>query len=122
MSEQAVTKLEVVPAAKFDSAIGEQAVGRVSFVDEAGTPVEIGGGAVPENRLVPDGGTSGQVLKRGASGPEWGADVDTNTTYPDLTAAQVQAGTATTPSTITAKVLADEIDRRVAAAIAAIPG
>lgn len=44
MSEQAVTKLEVVPAAKFDSAIGEQAVGRVSFVDESGAPVDVGGG------------------------------------------------------------------------------
>lgn len=38
-----------------------------------------------------------------------------------LTAAQAQTGTATTPAVITAKVLADEIDRRVAAAIAAIP-
>lgn len=39
-----------------------------------------------------------------------------------MTAADVQAGTATTPSSITAKVLADEIDRRVAAAIAAQAG
>lgn len=38
-----------------------------------------------------------------------------------LTAAAAQTGTATTPALITAKVLADEIDRRVAAAIAAIP-
>ena len=44
MSEHAVTKLEVVPAAKFDSAIWEQAVGRVSFVDESGAPVDVGGG------------------------------------------------------------------------------
>ena len=124
MSEQAVTKLEVVPAAKFDSAIGEQAVGRVSFVDESGAPVDVGGGGsepVPEERLVPTGGTTGQVLTRGAGDvPVWAADQ--NTSYPSLTAARAQAGTATAASTITAKVLADEIDRRVAAAIAAAAG
>lgn len=38
-----------------------------------------------------------------------------------LSAAEAEAGTATTQRTISAKVLADEINRRVAAAIAAIP-
>lgn len=38
-----------------------------------------------------------------------------------LSASDAQAGTSTAQRTITAKVLADEIDRRVAAAIAAIP-
>lgn len=76
--------------------------------------------APAEERLVPSGGTQNQVLKVGSDGkPAWG--VDANTQPPTLSAADVQAGTATTPSSITAKVLADEIDRRVAAAIAAIP-
>ncbi|WP_291280009.1 hypothetical protein [Galactobacter sp.] len=48
-----------------------------------------------------------------------------NTSIPSipaaLSAADAQAGTATAGRLITAKVLADEIDRRVAAAIAAIP-
>ena len=42
----------------------------------------------------------------------------TNTTYSVLSAAEAQAGTATTARTISAKVLADEIDRRIAAALA----
>jgi hypothetical protein len=76
--------------------------------------------APAEERLVPSGGTQNQVLKVGSDGkPAWG--VDANTQPPTLSAADVQAGTATTPSSITAKVLADEIDRRVAAAIAALP-
>lgn len=44
----------------------------------------------------------------------------TNTTYSAMSAAEAEAGTATTQRTITAAVLADEIDRRVAAAIAEI--
>jgi hypothetical protein len=76
--------------------------------------------APAEERLVPTGGTTNQVLKVGSDGKAaWGADA--NTQPPTLTADAVQAGTATTPSSITAKVLADEIDRRVAAAIAALP-
>jgi hypothetical protein len=76
--------------------------------------------APAEERLVPTGGSNGQVLKVGSDGKAaWGADA--NTQPPTLTADAVQAGTATTPSSITAKVLADEIDRRVAAAIAALP-
>jgi hypothetical protein len=69
---------------------------------------------------VPTGGTQNQILKVGSDGkPAWGADA--NTQPPTLSAADVQAGTATIPSSITAKILADEIDRRVAAAIAALP-
>lgn len=99
-----------------------QLVGEVAFFDDEGNPVDLGGGGgvVPEARLVPTGGTVGQVLTRGAGeAPVWAADQ--NTAYPALTAAQAQAGTATTASTISAKVLADEIDRRVAATIAALP-
>lgn len=48
----------------------------------------------------------------------WSTPADTNTTYPALAAAAAQTGTATTPSTISAKVLADEIDRRIDAAVA----
>lgn len=121
MTEQAVKLQRIVPG-KADTATGEQAVALVSFVDAAGNPVDVGGGgeATPEARLVPAGGVVGQVLTRGAGEVAvWAADQ--NTSYPVLTAAQATAGTATTPSTISAKVLADEIDRRVAAAIAAIP-
>lgn len=74
--------------------------------------------APAEERLVPTGGTTNQVLKMGSDGKAaWGADA--NTQPPTLTAADAEAGTATTASSITAKVLADEIDRRIAAALAA---
>jgi len=67
---------------------------------------------------VPTGGTNGQVLKRDASGNAiWGAD--SNTTYATMTAAQAEAGTSVVAMSITPKVLADEIDRRIAAALAA---
>lgn len=39
--------------------------------------------------------------------------------YPHMTAAELQAGTDTSMRVVSPKVLADEIDRRVAAAIAA---
>lgn len=113
------------------------ASGEVSWDDVAGKPSTFpptigttattamaGNTAIPaapaEERLVPTGGANGQVLKVGSDGKAaWGADA--NTQPPTLTAADVQAGTATAASSITAKVLADEIDRRVAAAIAALP-
>ena len=44
MSEQAVKKLRVVPAAEVRTGGGEQAIGLVAFVDATGAPVEIGGG------------------------------------------------------------------------------
>lgn len=111
----AIQQFVVVDAASVNES---QVLGRIALFDADGNPVEVGGGdTIAEARLVPTGGTSGQVLKVGADGPEWGAD--TNTTYAALTAAAAQAGTATGASTISAKVLADEIDRRVAAALAA---
>lgn len=123
MSESFVKKLHAVSADAVGSTVSEAAVQQVVFVDADGAPVDVGGGGepVPEARLVPAGGTTGEVLKRGAGDTSvWAADQ--NTSYPALTAAQVQAGTATAASTISAKVLADEIDRRVAAAIAAAAG
>lgn len=121
MSESFVKQLQIVPGVK-GSHIGSATV-LVSFVDDKGNPVDVGGGGggaapVPEDRLVPEGGTVGQVLTRGAGGAAaWAADQ--NTAYPALTAAQATAGTATAPSTISAKVLADEVERRVNARVAA---
>ena len=74
---------------------------------------EGGGGTV-----IPDG-TDGQVLKW--SNGAWRPGADANTTYPALTAADAAAGTATAAATVSAKVLADEIDRRIAAALEAQP-
>lgn len=80
--------------------------------------IENGIAAIGDNRLIPTGGTNGQVVKADANGkPVWGSDTDTS--YQAMTSAEAQAGTVTTARTITPKVLADEIDRRVAAAIAA---
>lgn len=119
MSESFVKQLQIVPGVK-GSHIGSATV-LVSFVDDKGNPVDVGGGGaapVPEDRLVPEGGTVGQVLTRGAGGAAaWAADQ--NTAYPALTAAQATAGTATAASTISAKVLADEVERRVNARVAA---
>lgn len=63
---------------------------------------------------LPDG-TDGQVLKW--SDGAWNPGTDANTTYAALSAADAEAGTATAARTISAKVLADEIDRRIAAAL-----
>ena len=72
------------------------------------------------DRLVPTGGTNGQVLKVNADGkPVWGVDVDTKLTA--MTAAAAEAGTETTARSITAKVLHDEVARQVAEAIATPP-
>lgn len=66
---------------------------------------------------LPDG-TDGQVIKW--SGGAWKPGADANTTYSAMSAADAEAGTATAARVVSAKVLADEIDRRVAAAIAAM--
>lgn len=72
---------------------------------------------VPEG-ITATGTPSATTYLRGDG--TWTTPPNTNTTYPALTAAAAQTGTAVVASTITAKVMADEIDRRVAAAIAAI--
>lgn len=46
----------------------------------------------------------------------------TNTTYAVLTAAVVETGTATTAQSISAKVLADEVERRITVRVPAPPG
>lgn len=94
MGEQAVRVMRIVsvdPAAVLDG----QGVGLCRFVDADGAPIDIPGGEVAWAAVV------------GKPAP--------------LSAAEAASGTATTEATISAKVLADEIDRRVAAAIAAIP-
>lgn len=98
-----------------------QIIGEVAFFDEEGNPVDVGGaGGVDEARLVPEGGNVGQVVKRGEGGSTvWAADQ--NIAYPPITSSELVAGTSTTQSTVSPKVLADEIDRRIAAAIAALP-
>lgn len=89
MSEQAVQHLRIV-SGDPDTAVGEQAVGLVQFVDEDGAPVDVGGGEAPS---VPAA----------------------------MTAAEAEAGTVEEARVVSPKVLADEIDRRVAAAIANLP-
>lgn len=69
--------------------------------------------AIGAGQPLPAGGTASTYLKGDNT---WGTPA--NTTYTALTAAQAQTGTATTQQTISAKVLADEIERRVAAIIA----
>lgn len=69
--------------------------------------------AIGAGQPLPAGGTASTYLKGDNT---WGTPA--NTTYTVLTAAQAQTGTATTQQTISAKVLADEIERRVAAIIA----
>ena len=51
---------------------------------------------------IPAGGTNGQVLKRNASGDAiW--STDTNTTYTEITEAEMEAGTATTLRSISGR-------------------
>lgn len=72
--------------------------------------------AVPEG-IEATGTPSATTYLRGDG--SWATPPNTNTTYPALTAAAAETGTETTASTISAKVLADEIDRRIAAAAGA---
>ena len=66
-------------------------------------------------RLVPTGGTSGQVLKVGTDGtPGWGADA--NTVPATGTDGLITTGTDTTQRTWTAKMIKDAIDAAIAAA------
>lgn len=74
-----------VKVASGEAAQPNKGFERVAFFDEAGAPVDVGGG---------------QSLTA-------------------MSAAAAEAGTDTTARSISAKVLADEIDRRVAAALAA---
>lgn len=69
--------------------------------------------AVPEG-LTATGTPSGTTYLRGDG--TWATPTDTNTTYAAMSAAEAETGTATTSRTITAAVLAAEIDRRIAAA------
>lgn len=125
---QATKQVRVVTATE---AVAGQDFEPTAFFDADGNPVDIGGGGgapawadvtgkpttfAPAAHKHPIADVTGLQAALDAK-----PDTDTNTTYPALTAAQVTAGTATTASSISAKVLADEIDRRVAAAIAAIP-
>lgn len=91
----------------------------VDVTEETPLPVTgAGGGAdIPEERLVPEGGTVGQVVKADADGlPVWGTDE--NTTYTAMSAGAAETGTDTTARVISAQVLANEMDRRIAAALA----
>lgn len=92
MTEQAVQKLRIVDG-PIDTAVGEQAVGLVSFVDEAGNPVDIGGGggaqfvSVSEETGVswPSGGNA-EVVASGFSGQGPLSGSVTVTASPNFTA------------------------------------
>ena len=72
MSEQAVKLLEVVPSDQLDTAVGEQAHGRVSFVDVAGAPVDVAAGAVVPAAPETDGTYTLQVtIAGGEAAYEW---------------------------------------------------
>lgn len=93
-------------------------IGSGGFATEGTLRALIGAlGSLGGGTELPDG-TDGQVLKW--SGGAWKPGADANTTYSAMTAADAEAGTATAARVVSAKVLADEIDRRVAAAIAAM--
>lgn len=87
----------------------------IQLFNEDGTPFTGGGEApTPANRLVPEGGTNGQVVKADADGnPVWGSDTDT--TYTTGTAAELEAGTDTVAQVWSAQAIHDEIARQIAA-------
>lgn len=92
----------------------KQSTGRMALFNEDGTPFTGGGGGADETRLLPEGGTVGQVVKKTAEGVEWSADA--NTTPPTAgTAAELQAGTVTATRVWSPKVIHDEIKRQIAA-------
>lgn len=62
MSEQAVKLVELVPSAQLDTAVGEQAHGRMSFVNAAGAPVDVAAGAVIPPAPATDGTYKLQVV------------------------------------------------------------
>lgn len=68
---------------------------------------------------LPSGASDGQVLKWSQANAAWSPGADANTTYSALTAADAETGTSTVARTISAKVLAEEIDRRIALAATA---
>lgn len=75
MSEQAVKLLEVVPGDELDTAVGEQAHGRVSFVNAAGEPVDVAAGAVVPAAPEDDGTYTLQVtVADGEATYEWVAE------------------------------------------------
>jgi len=75
MSEQAVKLVEVVPGDQLDTAVGEQAHGRMSFVDAAGAPVDIAAGAVVPAAPEDDGTYTLQVtIADGEAVYEWVAE------------------------------------------------
>lgn len=61
MSEQAVKLVELVPGDQLDTAVGEQAHGRMSFVNAAGAPVDVAAGAVIPPAPAVDGTYALQV-------------------------------------------------------------
>ena len=72
MSEQAVKLVELVPSDQLDTAVGEQAHGRMSFVDAAGAPVDMAAGAVIPPAPDEDGTYTLQVtIVDGAASYEW---------------------------------------------------
>lgn len=75
MSEQAVKLIEVVPGDQLDTAVGEQAHGRMSFVDAAGEPVNVAAGAVVPAAPEDDGIYTLQVtVADGEAVYEWVAE------------------------------------------------
>ena len=62
MSEQAVKLVELVPSDQLDTAVGEQAHGRMSFVNAAGAPVNVAAGAVIPPAPAADGTYTLQVV------------------------------------------------------------
>lgn len=72
MSEQAVKLVELVPSDQLDTAVGEQAHGRMSFVNAAGAPVDVAAGAVIPPAPATDGTYALQVtVAAGEASYEW---------------------------------------------------
>ena len=72
MSEQAVKLVELVPSAQLDTGVGEQAHGRMSFVNAAGAPVDVAAGAVIPPAPAADGTYALRVtIAGGEASYEW---------------------------------------------------
>lgn len=64
--------------------------------------------------LIPSGGTTGQVLKRDASGNAvWQNDTDTNTTYTLMTEAEFNTGTVNTGRVVSPLSLNRDIQKKI---------